>query len=51
MPEDKADIVRKMGEISWKVRVAVGPAVAAFATPFVWGFFLGWLAERPPCGI
>jgi hypothetical protein len=45
MPEDKADMVRKMGEISWKVRVAVGPAVAAFATPFIWGFFL-WLVGR-----
>ena len=45
MPEDKADMVRKMGEISWKVRVAVGTAVVAFATPFIWGFFL-WLVGR-----
>jgi hypothetical protein len=45
MPEDKADMVRKAGEISWKVRVAVGPAIVAFATPFIWGFFL-WLVGR-----
>jgi len=45
MPEQQADMARKMGEISWKVQVAVGPAILAFTIPFIWGFFL-WLAGR-----
>ena len=45
MPEQQADMARKMGEISWKVNVAVGPAIIAFATPFIWGLFL-WLVGR-----
>jgi len=45
MPEQQADMARKMGEITWKVNVAVGPAIVAFITPFLWGFFL-WLVGR-----
>jgi hypothetical protein len=45
MPEQQADMARKMGEISWKVNVAVGPAIVAFITPFFWGLFL-WLVGR-----
>jgi hypothetical protein len=45
MSEQQADTARKIGEISWKVNVAVGPAIVAFATPFIWGFFL-WLVGR-----
>jgi hypothetical protein len=45
MTEQQADMARKMGEISWKVQVAVGPAILAFATPFIWGLFL-WLVGR-----
>jgi hypothetical protein len=45
MSEQQADMTRKMGEISWKVNVAVGPAIVAFATPFIWGLFL-WLVGR-----
>jgi len=45
MTEQQADAARKIGEISWKVQVAVGPAFIAFVTPFIWGFFL-WLVGR-----
>src|ERR1041385_5586020 len=42
MPEQQADMARKMGEITWKVQAVIGPAILAFATPCIWGFFL-WL--------
>jgi hypothetical protein len=45
MPEQQADMARNIGEISWKVQVAVGPALVAFVTPFIWGLFL-WLVGR-----
>jgi hypothetical protein len=45
MSEQQADMARNMGEISWKVQVAVGPAFVAIVTPFIWGFFL-WLVGR-----
>jgi hypothetical protein len=45
MPEQQADMARKMGEISWKMQVAVGPAILAFGIPFVWGLFL-WTVGR-----
>jgi hypothetical protein len=46
MPEQQADMARKMGEISWKVQVAVGPAILAFAIPFIWGLFLWWVGRK-----
>jgi len=45
MSEQQADMTRKIGEFSWKARVVAGPAILAFATPFIWGFFL-WLVGR-----
>jgi hypothetical protein len=45
MPEQQADMARKIGEISWKVNVAVAPAILAFAIPFLWGLFL-WFVGR-----
>jgi len=45
MSEQQADMARKMGEISWKVQVAVGPAILAIGIPFLWGLFL-WFVGR-----
>jgi Yip1 domain len=45
LSEEQANLQRKGQEIGWKINAVAGPALIAFATPFIWGLFL-WLVGR-----